>query len=203
MAYGRVAASQKGRTPRTNAVGHHPEVVRAVGVDAVAACEGPFCHTQSPRWRRGVAVTDLAIPRTPRQTDLEHDLALEFLAVRIQIILQRLEKTGVRVLEGQDHGRLVRFIIVRFYAEFARAGLYYFMLDDVLFLRAREAREAPGGGRRECQRQDEAARRHRALIAVVLQSVLTNAAAADSFPRLLALQLVLVRRAGALTAVLL
>ena len=28
----------------------------------------------------------------------------------------RLQEARVRVLEGQDHGRLVRFIIVRFYA---------------------------------------------------------------------------------------
>ena len=67
----------------------------------------------------------------------------------------------MRVLEGQDHGRLVRFIIVRFYAEFARAGGRDFVLDDVLFARAREAREAPGGGRRERARYNEAARRHR------------------------------------------
>ena len=147
-----IAASQKGRTPRTNAVGHHPEVVRAVRVDAVAACGGTFCHTQSPRWRRGVAVTDLAIPRTPRQTDLEHDLRLEFLAVRIEVVLERLQEARVRVLEGQDHGRLVGLVVVRLDRQLARAGLYYFMLDDVLLARAREAREAPGGGRRECQR---------------------------------------------------
>ena len=92
----------------------------------------------------------------------------------------------MRVLEGQDHGRLVRFIIVRFYAEFARAGGRDFVLDDVLFFRAREAREAPGGGCRECERCEEARRHRSARVAVVLRSVLTNAAAAHSFPRLLA-----------------
>ena len=52
-----IAASQKGRTPRTNAVGHHPEVVGRVRVDAVPA-------------------------------DLEHDLRLEFLSVRVEVVFQ-------------------------------------------------------------------------------------------------------------------
>ena len=117
-----IAASQKGRTPRTNAVGHHPEVVRTVGVDAVPS-------------------------------DLEHDLRLELIfSVGIQIILQRLQEARVRVLEGQDHGRLVGLVVVRLDRQLARAGRRDLMLNNVLLPRAREAREAPGGGRRECER---------------------------------------------------
>ena len=113
-----MGGSQKGRTPRTNAVGHHPEVVRAVRVDAVAS-------------------------------DLQHDFGFEFIfSVRVEVVLERLQEARVRVLEGQDHRRLMRFIIVGLDRQLARAGLYYFMLDDVLLPRAREAREAPGGGRR-------------------------------------------------------
>ena len=67
----------------------------------------------------------------------------------------------MRVLEGQDHGRLVGLVVVRLDRQLAWAGLYNFMLDDVLLPRAREAREAPGGGRRERARYNEAARRHR------------------------------------------
>ena len=116
-----IAASQKGRTPRTNAVGHHPEVVRGVGVDAVPS-------------------------------DLEHDLRLELIfSVGIEVVLERLQEARVRVLEGQDHGRLMRFIIVGLDRQLARAGGRR-DLDDVFFPRAREAREAPGSGRRERQR---------------------------------------------------
>ena len=67
-----IAASQKGRTPRTNAVGHHPEVVRGVRVDAVAA--------------------DL-------QHDLRLELIF---SVGIEVVLERLQEARVRVLEGQD-----------------------------------------------------------------------------------------------------
>ena len=42
--------------------------------------------------------------------------------------------------------------------QLARAGGRDLMLNDVLLPRAREAREAPGGGRGERARQDEAAR---------------------------------------------
>ena len=126
-----IAASQKGRTPRTNAVGHHPEVVRAVRVDAVPS-------------------------------DLQHYFGFEFIfSVGIEVVLQRLQEARVRVLEGQDHGRLVGLVVVRLDRQLAWAGLYNFMLDDVLLPRAREAREAPGGGRGDCERCDEAARRHR------------------------------------------
>ena len=65
----------------------------------------------------------------------------------------------MRVLEGQDHGRLVGLVVVRLDRQLARAGLYYFMLDDVLLPRAREARETPGRGRSERAREDEAAHR--------------------------------------------
>ena len=64
----------------------------------------------------------------------------------------------MRVLEGQDHGRLVGLVVVRLDRQLARAGLYYFMLDDVLLARAREAREAPGGGRGDRERYEEAHR---------------------------------------------
>ena len=135
---GRRRASQKGRTPRTNAVGHHPEVVRAVRVDAVPA-------------------------------DLEHDLRLELIfSVGIEVVLERLQEARVRVLEGQDHGRLVGLVVVRLDRQLARAGLYYFMLDDVLLARACETREAPGACCGERARQDEAA--HRAALAYKLCS---------------------------------
>ena len=68
----------------------------------------------------------------------------------------------MRVLEGQDHRRLVGLIVVRLDRQLAWAGLYYFMLDDVLLARPREAREAPGACCGERAREDEAARRHRA-----------------------------------------
>ena len=67
----------------------------------------------------------------------------------------------MRVLEGQDHGRLVGLVVVRFYCQLTRARGRDLVLYYIFFLRAREAREAPGGGRRECERCDEAARRHR------------------------------------------
>ena len=122
---------QKGRTPRTNAVGHHPEVVRAVRVDAVAA-------------------------------DLQHYFGFEFIfSVRVEVVLQRLQEARVRVLEGQDHGRLVGLVgvVVRLDRQLARAGGRDLVLNHVLLARAREAREAPGGGTRERAREDEAAHR--------------------------------------------
>ena len=133
-----MGGSQKGRTPRTNAVGHHPEVVRSVRVDAVPS-------------------------------DLEHDLRLELIfSVGIEVVLERLQEARVRVLEGQDHGRLVGLVVVRLDRQLARAGLYYFMLDDVLLARACETREAPGACCGERARQDEAA--HRAALAYKLCS---------------------------------
>ena len=82
----------------------------------------------------------------------------------------------------------MRFIIVGvgLDRQLARAGGRDLVLNDVLLSRAREAWEAPGGGRRECKRYEEARRHRAAPTAVVLRSVLTNAAAAYSFPRLLA-----------------
>ena len=66
----------------------------------------------------------------------------------------------MRVLEGQDHRRLVGLVVVRFDRQLARARGRDLMLDDVLLPRAREAREAPGACCGERARQDEAARRH-------------------------------------------
>ena len=68
----------------------------------------------------------------------------------------------MRVLEGQDHGRLVGLVVVGLDRQLARAGLYYFMLDDVLLARASETREAPGACCGERAREDEAA--HRAAL---------------------------------------
>ena len=55
----------------------------------------------------------------------------------------------------------MRFIIVGLDRQLPRAGGRDLVLNHVLLPRAREAREAPGGGRRERAREDEAARRHR------------------------------------------
>ena len=49
------------------------------------------------------------------------------------------------------------------------------MLDDVLFFRAREAREAPGGGRGDCERYEEAARHRAAFLGLQLLYALVMA----------------------------
>ena len=102
-------------------------------------------------------------------SDLQHYFGFEFIfSVRVEVVLQRLQEARVRVLEGQDHGRLVGLVVVRLDRQLARAGLYYFMLDDVLLARACETREAPGACCGERARQDEAA--HRAALAYKLCS---------------------------------
>ena len=105
----------------------------------------------------------------------------------------------MRVLEGQDHRRLVGLVVVlvRLDRQLARAGGRDLMLNDVLLAQAREAREAPGGGRRERARYDESTRRHRcaffftrtrrrrsaALIAVATRPLFAQAAATWDFKR--------------------